>query len=176
MNLIAYAPTWLTALLAAALIAAAIEDMIRLRISNITVVVVLAGAIAAMAFGGFRGPLWQNAVVFAAILAVGTLMFARNLLGGGDVKLFAATGLWVNFTAALALLVMIFLAGGAVALVYILVRKVRGIPRREASRIPYGVAIAAGALYVFGTQYAHSRPDPNFHPLPSIKGVKAPHR
>ena len=103
MNLIAFAPTWLAALLAAALVAAAVEDMVRLRISNITVLVVLAGAIAAMAFEGFRGPLWQNAVVFAAVLAVGTLMFARNLLGGGDVKLFAATALWVNFTAALVL-------------------------------------------------------------------------
>ena len=176
MNLIPFAPTWLAALLAAALLAAAIEDMVRMRISNITVLAVLAAAIAAMAFEGFHGPLWQNAVVFGAVLAIGTLMFARNLLGGGDVKLFAATALWVNFSAALALLVMIFLAGGVVALLYILVRKFRGISRRDASRIPYGVAIAAGAFYVFGTQYAHSRPDPNFHPLPAIKGVKPPHR
>src|SRR4029079_18352770 len=123
MNLIPFAPTWLAVLLAPALLAAAIEAMVRMRISNITVLAVLAAAIAAMAFEGFHGPLWQNAVVFGAVLAIGTLMFARNLLGGGDVKLFAATALWVNFSAALALLVMIFLAGGVVALLYILVRK-----------------------------------------------------
>jgi len=176
MNLIALAPQWLAFVTVAALLAAALEDAVRLRISNITVLVVLAGAITAMALGGFRGPLWQNAIVFAVILAVGTFAFARNLLGGGDVKLLAATGLWVGFGAALWLLAAVFLAGGVVALIYIAVRKARGKARSEASRIPYGVAIAAGAFYVFGVQYVNDRPNPNFHPLPAIKGVKAPHR
>src|SRR5574338_1026317 len=108
MNLITVAPTWLGILLAAALVAAAAEDLVRLRISNITVLVVLAGAIAAMAFGRFPGALWENAVVFAGILAVGTFAFARNWLGGGDVKLLAATGLWVGFAAAPWLLAAIF--------------------------------------------------------------------
>ena len=176
MNLITVAPTWLAALLAAALIAAAIEDLVRLRISNITVLVVLAAAIAAMAMGGFRGPLWENAVVFAGILAVGTFAFARNWLGGGDVKLFAATGLWVGFAAAPWLLAAIFLAGGVVAILFIVVRKLRGLKRSEANRIPYGIAIAAGALFLLGNQYADSQKQRNFVPLPAIKGVNLPHR
>lgn len=175
MNLIPFAPPWLAALAAAALLAAAIEDVIRLRISNITVLVVLAGAIAAMVFQGFHGPLWENAIVFAAVLLAGTFAFARNWLGGGDVKLLAATCLWVGFDAAPWLLAGIFLAGGAVAIVYILVRKARGKRRSEANRIPYGVAIAAGALFFLGSQYAN-KPERELRPLPSIKGVNLPHR
>ena len=126
MNLITYAPLWLAALTAIALLAGAAEDMIRLRISNVTVLIVLAAAIAAMAFAGFPGALWQNALVFLGILVLGTLAFSRELLGGGDVKLLAATGLWVGFDAAPWLLAAIFLAGGVVAVGYIIVRKMRG--------------------------------------------------
>jgi prepilin peptidase CpaA len=176
MNLITYAPQWLAALTAAALLVAAGEDLIRLRISNITVLVVLASAIAAMAFGGFHGPLWQNALVFAGILVLGTLAFARELLGGGDVKLLAAAGLWVGFAAAPWLLAAIFLAGGVVAVLFIVVRKLRGRSRREGSRIPYGVAIAAGAIFVLGTQYSNGSASRAERPLPPIKGLHLPQR
>jgi prepilin peptidase CpaA len=177
MNLITDVPAWLAGLVAIALLAAAAEDVLRLRISNITIVVVLGAAIAAMALEGFRGPLWQNALIFAAILAVGTAAFARDLLGGGDVKLLAATGLWVNLSAAVWLLASVFLAGGLVALVYIFVRRVRGVKRTPTgNRVPYGVAIAAGALFVLGTQYSGGGSERNFRPLPPIKGVHIPHR
>jgi prepilin peptidase CpaA len=173
VNLIIFAPMWLAGLLLLALLAAAAEDIWRLRISNVTVLVVIAGAIAAMAFEGFRGPLWQNAVIFAVIMFIGTFAFSANLLGGGDVKLLAATGLWVNFAAALALIASIFIAGGAVALVYIAKRKFQGKRRSEANRIPYGVAIAVGALLVLGSQYSHSLTVKGY-PLPPIKGVNLP--
>ena len=176
MNLIAFAPAWLAALTAAALLAAAIEDLRRLRISNVTVLVVLLAAIAAMAFAGFRGALWQNAAVFVGVLIVGTFAFARNWLGGGDVKLLAATGLWVGFEAAPWLLAAIFLAGGVVAILYIIVRKARGKKRSEANRIPYGVAIAAGALFVLGSQYSNRANERGFAPLPVIKGVNLPNQ
>ena len=159
MNLIEFAPLWLAGILLLALLAAAAEDIRRLRISNITVLVVIAAAIGAMAFGGFHGPLWQNAIIFAVIMFIGTFAFSANLLGGGDVKLLAAVGLWVNFEAAIWLIASIFLAGGIVAVIYIIVRKSQGKSRREANRIPYGVAIAAGSLFVLGTQYAHAKAD-----------------
>ena len=176
MNLIESAPQWLAVVTALALLAAAAEDFARLRISNVTVLVVLVAAIAAMAFEDFHGPLWQNAIIFAGILAVGTVAFARDLMGGGDVKLLAAAGLWVGFSAAPWLLAAIFIAGGVLALIYIIVRKLRGKSRREAGRIPYGIAIAAGALWVLGAQYANPGPNPSFRPLPEIKGVHLPQR
>ena len=64
MNLAAFAPQWLALILAVLLVAAAIEDAIQLRISNITVSLVLVGDIetdraidaATRAFGDWTGP------------------------------------------------------------------------------------------------------------------------
>ena len=85
MNLTAEAPQWLALILAILLIAAAVEDAVRLRISNLTVGLVLGAAIGAAITVGFDLRLWQNLVVFLVLLAVGTPMFAAGRLGGGDV-------------------------------------------------------------------------------------------
>lgn len=178
MSLVAFAPQWLAALLAIALLAGAAEDAIRLRISNLTCLAVIAGAIVVMAMQGFPLSLWQNGLVFLAILVVGTFVFSQHWLGGGDVKLLASVGLWVDLATAPWLLAAIFLAGGAVAMVYLAARMIRGArPKRgQGGQVPYGLAIAAGALFVLGTQYAKGPPNLNFHPLPAIKGVRAPHK
>jgi prepilin peptidase CpaA len=171
VNLAATAPVWLISLLAAALAAAAIEDAVRLRISNATCLVVLAAAIVAMALQGFPLALWQNLVVFLVLLVLGTLVFATGKVGGGDVKLLACLGLWVNFSAAPWLVASIFLAGGLVALLYIVVGLLRRSRRRDDGerigqrQIPYGLAIVAGAALVFSGQLGfmapkHERPVP----------------
>lgn len=157
MNLIATSPLWLLALVGAALAAAAIEDAVRLRISNATSLAVLIGALVAMALQGFPLALWQNALVFALLLAGGTLMFASGKVGGGDVKLLAALGLWVNLAAAVWMLVTVAIAGGILALGFIIVRSLSGRKARKslAGRdrgIPYGLAIVAGACIVFAGQ------------------------
>jgi prepilin peptidase CpaA len=156
MNLIAQAPLWLLVILFLALLAAAAEDALRLRISNVTCAVVLVGAIVAMALRGFAPDLWQNAVVFVAALALGTLAFARGWLGGGDVKLLAALGAWVNFEGAGYLFSAIFISGGVLGAIFLLRRALPG--RRAAHRqLPYGVAIAIGALISIGIQGTHQR-------------------
>jgi prepilin peptidase CpaA len=171
VNLVASAPLWLVSLLGAALAAAAIEDFIRLRISNVTCLVVLIAAIVAMALQGFPLALWQNLVVFLVLLVLGTIVFATGKVGGGDVKLLACLGLWVNLSAAPWLVASIFLAGGLVALVYIAVGVLRRSRRRGdgkrvgQSQIPYGLAIVAGAALVFAGQLGfmapkHERPVP----------------
>ena len=96
MNLAVEAPQWLALLLTVLLLAAAAEDSVRLRISNVTVLLVMVTAVIAAVVVGPELALWQNVAVFAALLAVGTLMFAAGKLGGGDVKLLAAVGLWFD--------------------------------------------------------------------------------
>src|SRR5438552_7208787 len=123
MNLIVGSPWWRIALLLAALIAAAVEDGIRLRISNMTCAAVFIGAIVAAGFQGFSLTLWQNVVVYVVILAVGTAAFAAEWLGGGDVKLLAAIGLWLDLKSAVGLIAAVFLAGGLLAIVYIAARR-----------------------------------------------------
>ena len=154
MNLAAAAPLWLLILLAALLAAAAIEDAIRLRISNATVLGVIIAAGIAMALAGFPIGLWQNALVFVGLLVAGTFLFSAGWMGGGDVKLLAALGLWVNLSDALWLLVSVFLAGGLIAMLYIIARPLRrraGGPGEKliGSQIPYGLAIASGAAIMF---------------------------
>ena len=160
MNLTAEAPQWLALILAILLIAAASEDAVRLRISNMTVALVLISAIVAAIVAGPELRLWQNLVVFLALLAVGTPMFAAGKLGGGDVKLLASAGLWFDFAGAPWLLIAVALAGGVLALLVLVIRSFNwseGIRRRvvllrPGGGIPYGVAIAAGALIAMAFQ------------------------
>ena len=160
MNLTAEAPQWLALILAILLIAAAVEDAVRLRISNLTVGLVLVAAIGAAITAGFELRLWQNLVVFLALLAVGTPMFAAGKLGGGDVKLLASVGLWFDFAGAVWLLVAVALAGGVLALLVLVIRSFnwseeirrRVVLLRPGGGIPYGVAIAAGALIAMAVQ------------------------
>jgi prepilin peptidase CpaA len=169
MNLVPGAPIWLLAILFAALVAAAIEDFIRLRISNVACLVVFVTALIAMGLHGFPLALWENAVVFAVLLVCGTLLFAAEKVGGGDVKLLASLGLWVNISAGTWLLATSLICGGVLAVIYIVVRYVRrprGSKRpKESKGIPYGLAIVAGACLVFAGQVGlmkstPDRPDP----------------
>ena len=153
MSLLATAPTWLAVCLAVLLVAAAIEDAVRMRISNVLCLGVFAGAIVAMIAGGLDVALWQNLLVFAALLGAGTALFGIGKMGGGDVKLLAAVGLWCSLKSALTLLPAVFITGGLLALLILAARTIapkgagaRVMVLKPRSGIPYGIAIAAGSL------------------------------
>ena len=172
MNLFATAPDLLLWLLAAALVAAAIQDAVQLKISNLIVLAVLLLAVVAAVVAGIEVGVWQNLAVFALVLAVGTVLFSRGILGGGDVKLLAAVALWTDFEDAIRLIASIFIFGGILALLIIVGRI--AAPASLISRlailkpkagIPYGIAIALGTLFMVSV----SKPDP---PAPYVpKGV-----
>jgi prepilin peptidase CpaA len=174
LNLIPAAPIWLIVLLCLAMVAAAVEDAARLRISNITSLVVVVGAVAAAVIEGPSLALWQNVVVLLIILVVGTTAFSAGWLGGGDVKLFAAAGLWFDLRSATWFVALTFFAGGVVALGYLASRPFRRAAKSSKNtRVPYGIAIALGALAMVliegGTFRHHERP------LPPIK-IASSHR
>jgi len=160
VNLAAEAPQWLALIVAVLLLAAAAEDAVRLRISNLIVALVLVGAIVAAVLAGPELALWKNLVVFLALLGIGTPIFAAGKLGGGDVKLLAAVGLWFDFAGALWMVLAVVLAGGLLALVILILRSFgwseeicrRVVLLRPRGGIPYGVAIAAGALFTMALQ------------------------
>jgi prepilin peptidase CpaA len=81
------------------------------------------------------------------ILAIGFTLFARDLFGGGDVKLLTALALWTGFADLPRLLLVTTLAGGLLALGILLWRRWRlasgGVIDQ---RLPYGIAIAAGGI------------------------------
>lgn len=173
MNLFATSPEWIVWVLVALLVAAMVQDAVQLRISNVISGSVLVLAIVAMAASGFRIGLWQNALVFAVVLTIGAFLFERGILGGGDVKLFAAVGLWVDLASALRLLGCVAIAGGLLALLIIFLRTIA--PKRLASHvktlqpragIPYGIAIAAGTLLVLSLWSQPPRQVP-YVPIPA---------
>lgn len=154
MNLAVLAPAWLAWLFVALLVLAAAEDIWRLRISNLTCIAIILAAFAAAAAAGPRPALWQNLAIFIGLLAIGTPIFAAGKLGGGDVKLFAAAGLWFALSGGLRFLILSLLAGGLLAIIIIMIRlfpwsagaRQRIVTLRRHGGIPYGVAISAGAL------------------------------
>jgi prepilin peptidase CpaA len=159
VRLAAEAPLWLAGIFALLLVAAAAEDAARLRISNLLCVAILAAAFIAIAIAGPERALWQNVLVFGTLLTVGTALFAAGRLGGGDVKLLAATGLWFDIRGGAVMLTSVLLAGGVLALVILAFRlfhwsdnalgRVRVL--NAGSGIPYGIAIAIGALVTTAT-------------------------
>ena len=160
MNLAVGAPQWLALILVALLTLAAVEDAVRLRISNVTVLLTIVAAVVAALMGEIQSSLWQNVAVFAFLLLIGTPIFAAGKLGGGDVKLLAAAGLWFSIKGAAAMLVAVMLAGGVLAIVVLALRafgwseaaRRRAVILRPKGGIPYGVAIAAGALIAVALQ------------------------
>lgn len=98
-------------------------------------------------------------LVLAALLVI----YRFGVIGGGDLKLAAAVSLWVGFDALPQLFLSIALAGGVFAIgIMVLRRLVNGVlvaqtvvqqvtlPRLllPGEDIPYGVAIAAGGIWV----------------------------
>jgi len=160
VNFAAQAPLWLALVFTVLLIVAAAQDALRLRISNVTVLLVIAAAVAAAVIAGLQIDLWQNLAVFFVLLVAGTPLFAAGKLGGGDVKLLAAVGLWFSIKSAAWMLIAVLLAGGVLALVVLALRafswseaaRDRAVILRPKGGIPYGVAIAAGALIAMTLQ------------------------
>lgn len=144
------------------LVAAAVEDMARLRISNILPLLVMLLFPVWVAVAGWENDVWQNGTLFLAVFALGCGLFALKWMGGGDIKLLTASALWFDWSAALPWFVYVTVGGGILALLIVAGRRL--IPRtaREGSSlaifaakgpIPYGVAISLGtimALYMVG--------------------------
>ena len=134
-------------------IGAALQDAWRLRISNLFPIAIVVCFAVWVAVVGPEFDLWQNLVAFLLCLAIGLFLFSREWLGGGDVKLLAALALWFDFAGAGQFLVFTMLGGGLVALALIAFRRLlpaaagTGVAAfRRRGPIPYGLAIAAGAL------------------------------
>ena len=83
-------------LFGAALLWTAASDLLTLRIPNRAVLVILGLYPVYVLTAGQAVP-WPAASLIAAVsFAIGFALFATNLFGGGDVKLFAATALWAG--------------------------------------------------------------------------------
>ena len=137
---------------AALLLIAAGNDAWRRRIPNWSVLAIAGLFLAGLPFGWPVASWVASLGAMALALAIGFPMFAARLVGAGDVKLLAAAALFTGLDHLLLLLVSTAVAGGALALLaltarpYAPVLAAAGWPRLRPG-VPYGVAIAAGAIY-----------------------------
>jgi len=102
----------------------------------------------------------ELAIGLIALIA-GMGMFAAGWIGGGDAKLFAVSALWLGWSGLPVFLIVTALAGGALAVLLLNARSpilkpfFAGAPSwfnrlvTPGADVPYGVAIAAGALAAF---------------------------
>ena len=118
---------------------------------------------------------WAAALVLALLVTlVGFGLFARALIGGGDVKLLAALSLWAGSEQFVWFMLVTTLAGGALSLLALWYRRWGGVLEAQlgafgfaatathglvspetpasaaepAATLPYGVAIAAGGIAI----------------------------
>jgi len=142
------------------MIAAALCDVATMTIPN-RISLLLVPAFFAAALLARLSPeaiVWHAGVGLAALLVMAGC-FAMGWLGGGDAKLLAAASLWAGPHAAVPFVIATALAGGALALALLFARAVPWLYGRGPEwlrrlltpngAIPYGVAIAAGAIAAF---------------------------
>ena len=147
------------ALFLALLCVAAIHDATTYRIPNrVSLAIAALYPTHVLASGGDVA--WMGALlVAAAVFAAGMALFAFGVLGGGDVKLLAATALWAGPAGLAGLLVITAIGGGLMALFMTsslrfglaLALEAAGRPGVRQMvlgiTLPYGVAIAAGGWF-----------------------------
>jgi prepilin peptidase CpaA len=143
-------------------ILAALKDVTSYTIPNwISLALLAAFAPMALISGTGLAAIGLCLVVGVGLLLLGMGMFAAGWIGGGDAKLLAVCGLWLGWPAALPFMLVTALAGGVLTVVILNLRSgwfapiVAGGPAwvrklgAEGGAIPYGVAIAIGALATF---------------------------
>jgi prepilin peptidase CpaA len=140
---------------------AAVRDAVTYTIPNWISLAVMLSFFPLALLAGAPGPaVAAAALVGVAALIVGMALFAPGWIGGGDAKLMAACAVWMGWPAVFSFLLWTSAAGGALA---VLLLSGRALGRRYAiagppwvsrlmqpkNDVPYGVAIAVGALAAF---------------------------
>jgi prepilin peptidase CpaA len=140
---------------------AAASDLFTMTISN-RVSLALAAGFLVLALAGGMGlhDILGHVGAGAAVLAVAFVCFAMGWVGGGDAKMAAGVALWFGFDHLLTYLMYASLFGGALTLLLLQFRQwplpyplvgqawLLRLHAKE-SGIPYGIALAIGALMVY---------------------------
>lgn len=139
---------------------AAASDLLTMRIANkvsiaLGVAFFIVGLIAGMPFQ----VMLAHVGLGVAVLVAGMVLFGLHLVGGGDAKLLAAAALWIGPAEFLPFFVMVTFCGAALAFLLLVYRRLPAgalpLPgwaarlHRQGEGMPYGIAIAAGALLVY---------------------------
>ena len=140
---------------------AAASDLFTMTIPNRISLLLVAGFFVLAGFSGM--PLSEIGMHVAAgltVLVIAFACFAFGWMGGGDAKVAAAAGLWFGFPPLADYLIYASLFGGALTLLMLQFRQwplpyslisqewLQRLHRKD-SGIPYGIALALGALMIY---------------------------
>jgi prepilin peptidase CpaA len=140
---------------------AASSDIFTMTISNRVSLALVAGFLVLALLGGMG--LYDIALHAAAgltVLVIAFACFAMGWVGGGDAKVVSAAALWFGFEHLMNFLLYASLFGGALTLLLLQFRQwplpyalagqtwLLRLHSKE-SRIPYGIALAIGALMIY---------------------------
>ena len=152
----------LLTLFPALVIIAALTDATSFTIPNRISLLLLAVYFpASLLLGRSPAEMGVDVAIGLAALVAAMGMFAAGWIGGGDAKLFAVSALWLGWSGLPVFLIVTALAGGALAVLLLNARSpilkpfFAGAPSwfnrlvTPGADVPYGVAIAAGALAAF---------------------------
>jgi prepilin peptidase CpaA len=140
---------------------AAASDLFTMTISNRVSLALAAGfVVLAIASGMGVSEILLHLGAGAAVLVASFVCFSFGWIGGGDAKVAAAAALWFGFGHLLHYLVYASLFGGALTLLLLQFRQwplpyaLAGQPwllklHAKESGIPYGIALAVGALVIY---------------------------
>ena len=89
--------------------------------------------------GGLLNGLFGSVFAFSVMLAI--FLISRGGMGGGDVKLSAAAGLWLGFENTVIFLLLSFISGGIISILLM----ITGVKNKQ-DAIPFGPFLCAGAF------------------------------
>ena len=140
---------------------AASSDLFTMKISNRISLALIAGFVVLALFGGMGlHDFLMHLAAGAIVLVVAFTCYAIGQVGGGDAKIAACVALWFGFGHLMEFLLFASLFGGALTLALLQFRQ-WPLPRLlngqdwllrlhdKHSRVPYGLALAFGALVVY---------------------------
>lgn len=144
----------------AAMVFAAVMDLLTMTIPNRISLALLAAFLVAAPLAGLDLESFAIHVgIGFAVLLAGMVLFSLGWLGGGDAKLMAASALWIGPSNLLLYFVQMSILGGALALLLLAYRRLplAALPlpewalrlHNQGTGIPYGVAIAGAALLIY---------------------------
>jgi prepilin peptidase CpaA len=139
---------------------AAAFDLLTMRIPNAVSLGIAAAFLVVAPIAGLPvQEMLMHLLVGAAVLIAGMILFSLRYVGGGDAKLLAAASLWIGHEQLLPFLFYVTIFGGALALLLLAYRQTPAgalpLPtwavrlHNPSEGMPYGLAIAAGALVVY---------------------------
>jgi prepilin peptidase CpaA len=145
----------------AVVIVAAMRDVTTFTIPNWLSLAAIAAFFPSALLAHMALPMFELAMLIGVLaLVLGIAMFALGWIGGGDAKLFAACAFWLGWPAIGPFMLWTSLAGGVLAVTLLWSRKLVGaVPAmgppwfgrlmQSGGDVPYGLAIAVGALAAF---------------------------